>query len=102
MKKKHRYLFANYILKPKDKSKTNVKGYISDPQNQKWDEVVGFSVGLKSKDEINNRIILDIDGQMVVKNTMNDNQDWAQLMDYFIKNYERQLISFMKRTSEQS
>lgn len=102
MKKKHRYLFANYILKPRDRSKTSARGYISDPQNQKWDEVVGFAVGLKSKDKINNRIILDIDGQVVVKNTMNDNQDWAQLMDYFIKNYERQLVAFLTKTGEKA
>lgn len=98
MKKKHRYIFANYVLKPKDASKTNIKGYISDPNNQKWDEVVGFSIGLKTKDEINNRIILDIDDQVVVKNTMNENYDWAQLMNYFVKNYEQQLLTFLKRT----
>lgn len=98
MKKKHRYLIARYIMKPRDPTKTHVKGYISDPANQKFDEVVGFTVGLQNRDHVENQIIIDIDGQKVIKNTMSDNQDWSQLMDYFMNGYEKQLITFMKQT----
>lgn len=97
MKKKHRYLFAQYVMKPKDPSKTHLKGYMSDPNNVRYDEVVGFSVGLKNKDE-RNHIIIDIDGQKVVKNSMNENTNWAQLMDYFMQAYEKQLLNFLKTT----
>ena len=95
--KKHRYVFAKYYAKPRDPSKTHIKGYMSDPNNVRYDESVGFSVGLKTKDYDNN-IILDIDGQKVVKNSMNENGDWTQLMGYFLKNYEKQLINFLERT----
>lgn len=95
--KKHRYVFAKYLAKPRDPSKTHIKGYMKDPNNIRYDEVVGFSVGLKNKDQDNN-IIIDIDGQKVVKNSMNDNSDWTQLMNYFMTNYERQLMDFMRRT----
>lgn len=97
MKKKHRYVFAKYFAKPRDPNKTHIKGYMTDPNNVRYDEVVGFSVGLKTKDQDNN-IIIDIDGQKVIKNSMNDNQDWTQLMNYFMSNYERQLMDFMRRT----
>lgn len=98
MKKKHRYLFASYIQKPRDPTKTHIKGYVKDPANMRWDEAVGFSVGLKHKDEIRSQIILDIDGQKVLKNMMSDNKDWAQLMNYFLGAYEKQLLDFMRRT----
>lgn len=98
MKKKHRYLFASYIQKPRDPHKTHIKGYVKDPANMRWDEAVGFSVGLKHKDEIRSQIVIDIDGQVVLKNTMSENMDWGQLMDYFLKAYEKQLLDFMRKT----
>lgn len=95
--KKHRYIFAKYLAKPRDPSKTHIKGYMTDPANVRYDELVGFSVGLKNKD-YDNQIIIDIDGQKVVKNTMNENNDWSQLMNYFMGAYEKQLLDFMKRS----
>lgn len=95
--KKHRYIIAKYLAKPREPNKTHIKGYMTDPANIRYDEVVGFTVGLKKKDYDNN-IILDIDGQKVIKNTMNENNDWSQLMNYFMGAYERQLLDFMRRT----
>jgi hypothetical protein len=95
--KKHRYIFAKYLAKPRDPTKTHIKGYMTDPKNVRYDELVGFSVGLKKRDE-ENQIILDIDGQKVVKNTMNENNDWSQLMNYFMGAYEKQLLDFMKKS----
>ena len=96
--KKHRYIFARYIQKPRDKSKTHLKGYMSDPANLQWDEIVGFSLGLKNRDKQEAWIIVDIDGQRVVKNRTSDNTDWAQVMDYFLKNYGQQVTDFLKKT----
>lgn len=96
--KKHRYLFARYMQRPRDPTKTHIKGYVSNPANMKWDEIVGFSVGLKRRDERDARIVIDIDGQKVVKNNISDNTNWAQLMDYFMKGYEQQIVDFMRRT----
>jgi hypothetical protein len=95
--KKHRYIFAKYLAKPRDPTKTHIKGYMTDPKNVRYDELVGFSVGLKNKD-YDNQIILDIDGQKVVKNTMNENNDWSQLMNYFMGAYEKQLLDFMQKS----
>lgn len=95
--KKHRYILAKYMAKPRDPSKTHIKGYINDPNNLRYDEVVAFSVGLKNKD-YDNSVIIDIDGQKVIKNSINDKADWSQLMDYYLKNYEKQLLNFLKQT----
>ena len=96
--KKHRYLFARYIQKPRDPKKTHLKGYMSDPANLRWDEIIGFSVGLKHRDERESWVILDIDGQKVIKNRTSDNTNWAQLMDYYLKNYGQQVVDFLKKT----
>lgn len=95
--KKHRHIFARYAMKPRDPSMTHVKGYLNDKKNQKFDEIVGFSVGLRGKDLQESSIILDLDGQKVVKNTISDG-DWVQLVNYFMQAYEKELISFMKKT----
>lgn len=95
--KKHRYVIAKYLAKPRDPTKTHIKGYMTDPNNVRYDEVVGFTVGLKKRDHDNN-IIIDIDGQKVVKNSISEKADWVQLMDYFMKNYESQLLDFLKKT----
>lgn len=96
--KKHRHLFASYIQKPRDPTKTHIKGYVKDPANMRWDEVIGFSVGVKRRDLENCQIVLDIDGQKVIKNSMSENKDWAQLMDYFMQNYGQQVLDFLKKT----
>jgi len=96
--KKHRYLFARYVQKPRDPKRTHTKGYLSNPANLRWDEIVGFSVGLKHKDEREAWVILDIDGQRVVKNRTSENTNWAQLMDYYLKNYKQQVLGFLKKT----
>lgn len=98
MKDRHRYIFANYAAKPRNPNRTHEKGYMSDPNNVMHDEIVGFSVGLKQKDLIANKIVLDIDGQKVIQNSMGNNADWSQLMDYFMRGYERQVIEFLRRT----
>ena len=98
MKDNHRYIFANYVAKPRNPKRTHEKGYMSDPNNVMHDEIVGFSVGLKNKDLIRNRIVIDIDGQRVVHNSMGNNADWVQIMDYFMGAYERQILEFLKRT----
>ena len=95
--KKHRYIFAKYLAKPRDPTKTHIKGYMTDPANIRYDELVGFSVGLKNKDH-DNQIIIDIDGQKIIKNSMNENNDWSQLMNYFLGAYEKQLLDFMRKT----
>ena len=96
--KKHRYLFARYIQKPRDPKKTHLKGYMSNPANLRWDEIIGFSVGLKHRDEREAWVILDIDAQKVIKNRTSDNINWAQLMDYYLKNYGQQVLDFLKKT----
>ena len=98
MKKKHRYIFARYAIKPRDPHMTHVKGYLNDPKNQKFDEIVGFSVGIKPRDIQNSDIVLDIDGQQIVKNRMTKDAEWVQLIDYFMQAYEADFLNFMRRT----
>lgn len=95
--KKHRYIIAKYLAKPRDPNKTHIKGYMSNKDNVRYDEIVGFTVGLKKRDYDNN-IIVDIDGQKIIKNSINEDADWAQIMNYFMTNYEKQLLSFMQKT----
>lgn len=97
-KVKNRYLLVKYIMKPRDPSMTHVKGYMSDPKNIRWDEQISFSTGLKSKDQLNHNIILDIDGKDVVKNSMGNVTDWEPLWNYFYSNFTQEIMDYIVRT----
>ena len=98
-KPKHRYMLINYIQTPKYPDRTHEKGYWSNPENAQWDELVEFSFGLKSRDNSKYSIIMDLDNQFVIKNSMNGEKDFAILYGYYREHYESQIINYLKRTN---
>lgn len=99
-KPKHRFILANYAQTAKYPNRTHEKGYWSNPDNIQWDEHVEFTFGLKSRDEQRFAIILDLDGQTVVKNRMSQSDDFDALFDYFYKSYETQIKDYIRKTQK--
>jgi hypothetical protein len=77
------YLIANYAARPKNRKMTHIKGYMADPANIAWDESVTITVGLKNKDLLNSRIVLNINEQKVERNTFGENKSFMELFEYF-------------------
>lgn len=98
MKTKSRHLLVKYIQRPKDSTKTSIKGYMSDEKNQQWDEAVEFSVGLRKNDIIKYNVILDMDKKIVIKNNMGGESQWQPIWDYYYKNYSKQIEQYLART----
>jgi len=83
--KKQIYLVANYSAKPKNPKMTHVKGYMKDPANVAWDESVIVVRGLKPRDQMNSRVILNNSTQSVEKNSFNTSKTFFELFEYFYK-----------------
>lgn len=96
MKTKDLHLIAFYTMKPRDPRKTFIKGYMSNPANIQYDERIGFSRGLKTKDQIAGRVILNLNKKTVVKNTYDATQtDFDALFKYFLEGYPQYVAQVM-------
>lgn len=80
---------AYYSARPKDPKRTKEKGYMKDPVNFDYDESINITRGLKNKDVINARVILNLNQQQVTKNTFNDNNDFPTLLAHYQEGYPK-------------
>jgi len=91
MKIKKIYLIAYYLIKPKDPRRTKEAGYITNPDNFEYDESINITRGLKTKDQLNAKVILDLTNQNVVANRFNDNRDFPSLLAHYQEGYPKYL-----------
>lgn len=87
--KKSLYLLAFYSTKPRDPKKTHIAGYLKDPNNTILDESINITKGLRTRDQINASVILNLSEQQVIKNKFNDNRDFPSLLAHFQEGYPR-------------
>lgn len=95
MKNKNIYLIAYYIQRPRDPSKTHIKGYIKDPANLIYDETVEITHGLSSKDRQHAQVVLDFTDKSVVTNKFNEQRDFDQLFKYYFEGYHKYITQVM-------
>lgn len=95
MKNKHIYLTAYYLQRPRDPSKTHIKGYVTDPNNMLWDENVEISHGLSSKDRQYAHVVLDFTEKTVVTNKFNQERDFDKLFKYYFEGYHKYITQVM-------
>ena len=89
MNNKDIYLVAYYHIKPKDPKRTKEAGYMTDPANIDYDESINITRGLKTKDELNAKVILNLTSQTVRKNGFNDNTDFPSLLAHYQEGYPK-------------
>jgi hypothetical protein len=95
MKIKDIHLLAFYMVKPKDPSKTHIKGYINNPDNQRWDERIEFSKGLDSKDHNYAKVILNLNQKKLIKNSFGTDRSFEDYFKYFLQAYPQYVINVM-------
>ena len=83
MKQKNVYLIAKYSAHPRKKHATATVGYMKDPANVQWDEQVIVTLGLKNKDFLTGRIVLNINEQKVERNSFQNGKTFMELFEYF-------------------
>jgi len=96
-KQKKIYLVANYSAKPKNPRMTHVKGYIANPENIAWDESVVVTAGLKTKDLMSSRVVLNISEQKVEKNSFGNEKSFYELFEYFYNSSPKDISNALRR-----
>jgi len=89
LKHKDIYLLAFYYLKPKDPKRTKEAGYMTNLDNVDYDESINITRGLKPKDSLGAKVILNLSQQQVTKNGWNDNQDFPGLLAHYQEGYPK-------------
>ncbi|CAB4130325.1 hypothetical protein UFOVP116_382 [uncultured Caudovirales phage] len=87
MKNTDLYLLAQYAMKPRDTSQTKVSGYMQDPANVTYDEMVEISKSLRDADRIKNNVILNLTTKQVVKNSFNATATFDEMIKYYCDAY---------------
>ena len=57
--------------------------------NIEYDESINITKGLKTRDEINAKVILDLTNQIVKKNAFNDNRDFPSILAHYQEGYPK-------------
>lgn len=93
-KSKGIFLVAQYFAKPKRHVKTQVKGWMDNPDNIQWDEKVDISRGLRTRD-LHAQVILDLTNKRVERNTFNSGKTFDEIFKYFFTNYSDYVTTVM-------
>ena len=106
-KQKEIYIVAQYYGKPRDPKMTRVAGYMADENNVIWDERIDVTAGLKQKDLLNSKVVINISTQEVVKDSFRSGKSFEELFSYFydaspkeIANAIRQFGITVRKTDE--
>jgi hypothetical protein len=91
MKNKQLFLLAFYARRPRNPRLTYQPGYINNPDNFILDESINITRGLRTRDEINAGVILNLNDKKVIKNKFNDNKDFPSLLAHFQEGYPNYL-----------
>ena len=83
------YLLAFYYLKPKDPTRTKESGYMANLDNVDYDESINITRGLKPKDSLRAKVILNLSQQQVTKNGWNNNRDFPGLLAHYQEGYPK-------------
>ena len=94
MSNKDIYLIAFYSMKPKRHVRTEVAGWMKDPNNIRWDESVEITRGLK-KNSVNGKILLNLSQKRIEKNGWADGKEFNDLFKYFFKGYHQYITELM-------
>jgi hypothetical protein len=87
MKKESLYLVAYYTLRPANRVKTQVKGWMEDSSNVQYDEQVAITRRLKNNDRSMAKIILDMTNKKIVRNGWGTDVNFDDMFKYFSKSY---------------
>lgn len=87
MKQKDIFLVAYYHMKPKDPKRTKEPGYMTNLENVDYDESINITRGLKTRDQLNAKVVLNMSKQVVVTNRFNDNKDFPSLLAHYQEGY---------------
>lgn len=92
---------AFYTLRPRDPAMTKVPGYMSNPENVYYDEMINITRGLKDADRNSAGVVLNLSKRSIVKNTKQPDMDWDKLFAYFEDGYSEYINTVMAEINKE-
>ena len=83
-------------MKPKRHIRTEVAGWMNDPNNIQWDERVEITRGEK-KNSFNAKILINLSTKTVERNNWGDGKTFNDLFKYFFKGYHKYVTEIMSK-----
>ena len=83
------HLIAYYHQKPKDPSRTKEPGYMTNMDNIAYDESINITRGIKTRDQLQASVILNLNKEQVVKNSFRSDADYASLLAHYQEGYPK-------------
>lgn len=88
------HLVAFYYAKPKSHVNTQIRGWMNNPDNIRYDERVEITRGLK-RDSNSAKVILNLSNKQVVRNGWNPDTAFNDLFKYYFKGYHQYVTTVM-------
>ena len=95
MKIKELHLIAFYVQKPKRGVRTQIAGWMKDPNNYQFDERIEFTRGLSGKDRQYAGVILNLNTKTVVYNKFGKDKTFDDTFKYFLEGYPQYVAQAM-------
>jgi hypothetical protein len=83
------HLIAYYHQKPKDPKRTKEPGYMTNVENIAYDESINITRGIKTKDQLQASVILNLNKETVVKNSFQSDADYVSLLAHYQEGYPK-------------
>ena len=96
-KQKDIFIIAQYYAKPRNPKLTYQKGYMDNEANIVWDERIDVTHGLKQKDLLAAKVIINISAQRVEKDGFKSGKSFDELFEYFYTSNPKQISQAIKR-----
>lgn len=96
-KQKDVFIIAQYYGKPRNPKMTRVPGYMADEDNIIWDERVDVTAGLKQKDLLNSKVVINISQQTVVRDSFKSGKSFEELFEYFYTAAPQEISNAIRR-----
>ena len=88
------HLVAFYYAKPKNHVNTQIRGWMNNPDNIRYDERVEITRGLK-RDSNSAKVILDLSNKRIVRNGWSSGASFNDLFKYYFKGYHQYVTTVM-------
>lgn len=86
MRNQNIYLIARYVALPKDPRQTSKPGYMTNPDNIRYDEQLTIARGMKDK-YLKNQVVLDLTEEKIIKNSFRSNASFEELFGHYLEAY---------------
>ena len=91
-------LVATYYSKPRQGVKTSKPGWAEVADNLAWDEHVELTLGLRKKDAVTAKIIMNLSQKRIDRNGWGSSIDFDTMLKYFfVRGYDKYITTVYAR-----